>query len=168
MVYKILDILNIYPLVSNEKVLRLSSILRMNGYALTFFDRVALAGGSNCGAGGAIKCPNSQANRWFFNYGDGTNTKAELLGAWATLTITKLLDLHYIQVLGDSKVVIQWLKQKGVLQTNNIEVWKSRIKELIPTFKGIHFQHIYREVNGEVDQLSKQADFLLLLGWRKG
>jgi ribonuclease HI len=129
----------------------------MDGYALTFFDGAALAGGSNCGAGGAIKCPNSQAYRWIFNCGDGTNTKAELLGAWATLIVTKLLDLQYIQVLGDSKVVIQWLKQKGALQTISTEGWKSRIKELIPTFKGIHFQHIYREVNGEADQLSKQA-----------
>jgi hypothetical protein len=59
MVYKILDILNIYPPVSNEKGLRLSSILRMNGYALTFFDGAALAGGSNYGVGGAIKCSNS-------------------------------------------------------------------------------------------------------------
>jgi ribonuclease HI len=156
-VYKILDTLNIYSPVSNAKGLRLSSIIRMNGYAIAFFDGVALAGGSIRGAGGAIKCPNSQAYRWFFNCGDGTNTKDELLGAWATLTISKLLDLQYIQVLGDSKVVIQWLEQKGKLQTINTEGWKSRIKELIPTFKGIHFQHIFREANGEADQLSKQA-----------
>jgi ribonuclease HI len=84
----------------------------MSGYAITFFDGATLVGGFNYGAGGAIKCPNSQAYQWFFNYGDGTKTKAELLGAWATLTISKLLNLQYIQVLGDSKVVIQWLNQK--------------------------------------------------------
>jgi ribonuclease HI len=83
--------------------------------------------------------------------------KSELLGVWATLTIAKLLDLQYIQVLGDSKVVIEWLDQKGKLQAINIEGWKSRIKDMIPTFKGIYFQHIFREANGEADQLSKQA-----------
>jgi ribonuclease HI len=155
--YKILKTLNIYSPVSIDKGLRLSSILRRTGYAIAFFDGAASAGGFNCGAGGAIKCPNSQAYRWFFNCGDGTNTKAELLGAWATLTISKLLNLQYIQVLGDSKVVIQWLKQEGNLQTINTEGWKSRIKDLISTFKGLHFQHIFREANGEVDQLSKQA-----------
>jgi ribonuclease HI len=62
-----------------------------------------------------------------------------------------------MQVLGDSKVVIQWLKQEGNLQTISTEGWKRRIKELISTFKNIHFQHIFREANGEADQLSKQA-----------
>jgi hypothetical protein len=76
---------------------------------------------------------------------------------WATLIITKLLDIHYIQVLGDSKVVIEWLDQRGKLQAINIEGWKTIIKDLIPTFKGIYFQHIFREANGEADHMSKQA-----------
>jgi hypothetical protein len=95
-VYKILYTLNIYSPVRIAKGLRQSSILKMNGYAIAFFNGVVLAGGSICGVGGAIKCPNSQAYHWFFNCGDRTNTKAELLGAWATLTISKLLDLQYI------------------------------------------------------------------------
>jgi len=92
-----------------------------------------------------------------FNCGARTNTKAELLGARVTLTLLKLLDLHYLQVMGDSKVIIDWRDQKGMLQSINIEGWKRRIKDLIPTFNNIYFHHILKEANGEANHLSKQA-----------
>jgi ribonuclease HI len=111
----------------------------------------------NCGIGGIIKCIESLAYRWYFNCGDGSNTKVELLGAWATLTIENLLDIQYIQILGDSKVTIDWLNHKGNLQAINIEGWKLKILELVASFQGICFQHIFKESNEEADQLSKQA-----------
>jgi hypothetical protein len=49
--YKILKTLNIYYPVSIDKVLRVSSIIRMTSYAIAFFDGVALIVGFNCGAG---------------------------------------------------------------------------------------------------------------------
>ena len=82
---------------------------------------------------------------WFINCDTGSNTKAELMGAWATLTIANLLDLKNLQVLGDSKVIIDW------------QAWKARIKERMAAFEGINFQHIYRETNTVVDSLSKRA-----------
>jgi ribonuclease HI len=127
------------------------------GFIVAYFDGAVVAGGANCGIGGTIFCTNSSVYRWFFNCGEGSNTKEELLGAWATLTLSKLLDLQFIQVLGDSKVVIDWLEQKGKLQAINIEAWKRRIKDLIPTFQCIHFHHIFRESNKVVDQMSKKS-----------
>jgi ribonuclease HI len=137
--------------------LRQNPILRISGYSLAFFDGASIDGGSICGAGGIIKHSNNQVFRWYFNGGSGTNTKAELLGAWASLTITKLLDIQYIQVLGDSKVIIEWLNHQGKLRANNIEGWKQRLMDLVITFKGTSFHHIFRESNGEADLLSKQA-----------
>jgi ribonuclease HI len=124
---------------------------------LAFFDGASIAGGSKCGIGGTIKCINTQAHRWYFNCGDGTNTKAELLGAWATVTIAKHLDIQYIKILGDSKVIIDWLNHKGKLQAINIEGWKLIILVLVDSFQGICFQHIFRESNEEEDQLSKKS-----------
>jgi ribonuclease HI len=124
---------------------------------LTTFDVVAVAGGTNCGVGGTIKTINVQVFHWFFNCGAQTNTKAELLGVWATLTITKLLNLRYIQVIGDSKVIIDWLDQKGKLQAINVEAWKQRTKDLVQFFNGISFHHIFREANMEASKLSKLA-----------
>jgi ribonuclease HI len=67
------------------------------------------------------------------------------------------LSFHRLQVLGDSKVVIDWLSNRGRLQASAIEGWKSRIKDLIKSFHAISFEHIYREFNVEADLLSKQG-----------
>jgi ribonuclease HI len=62
-----------------------------------------------------------------------------------------------IQLLGDSKAIIDWLKKKGNLQAINIEGWKRKTSELVATFRDITFQHIYRETNRVADRLSKHA-----------
>jgi ribonuclease HI len=74
-----------------------------------------------CGAGGVIKLPDSTVYRWFINCGIGTNTKAELMGVWATLILAKQWNIQKIQILGDSKVVIDWLNHRGKLQAIDIE-----------------------------------------------
>jgi hypothetical protein len=79
------------------------------------------------------------------------------LGAWASLFIAKKLEIQYIQLIGDSKVVIDWLNKKGNIQVINIEGWKGKIRELISSFRGIYFQHIFKEANVEANNLSKQA-----------
>jgi hypothetical protein len=59
--------------------------------------------------------------------------------------------------LGGSKVIIEWLNNRGRLQAIAIEGWKFRTKDLINFFQEINFHHIFREFNKEADQLSKQA-----------
>jgi ribonuclease HI len=121
------------------------------------FDGATQADGKQCGAGGVFKTLDLTVYRWVFNCGGGTNTRAELLGVWATLMLATHLSFQRLQVLGDSKVVIDWLSKRGRLQASAIEGWKSRIKELIKPFQEISFEHIYREYNKEADLLSKQA-----------
>jgi hypothetical protein len=60
-------------------------------------------------------------------------------------------------VLGDSKIIIDWLNNKGQLQVIALECWKDRITDLIQAFTQINFSHIYRETNVEADSLSKKA-----------
>jgi len=61
-----------------------------------YFDGALVTRGIICGAGGNIKCRDSKEYRWYINYGAGTNIKVELLGAWASLFITKYLDIQFI------------------------------------------------------------------------
>jgi hypothetical protein len=65
--------------------------------------------------------------------------------------------------MGDSKIVIEWLKKKGDLRVASLEAWKERIVDLCTHFRSITFEHIYREKNQEADYLSKQA-FLSVRG----
>jgi ribonuclease HI len=113
--------------------------------------------GISCGAGGVIKSQDSTVIRWLFNCDRGTNTRAEILGAWASLVIADHLSFHRLQVMGDSRVIIDWLSNKSRLQVCAVEGWKTRIKDLIKRFQSISFHHIYRNFNSEADMLSKQA-----------
>jgi ribonuclease HI len=73
------------------------------------------------------------------------------------LTLATRLDIRDIKVLGDSKIVIDWLNDKGILQVCALDCWKDRIRDLIKNFREISFTHIYRDFNREADLLSKQA-----------
>jgi ribonuclease HI len=124
---------------------------------VAWFDGAAQLDGILCGAGGVLKLPDFTVIRWVLNCGRGTNTKAELMGAWETLRLASHMSLQRLQIMGDSKVVIDWLSNRGRLQVCAIEGWKARIKDLIKSFNLVSFEHIYRNFNMDADLLSKQA-----------
>lgn len=122
-----------------------------------WFDGAALTLGQNSGAGGIIRFFEHKIYKWYFNCGQGTNTREELLGVWALLTLIVRLDISELSVHGDSKIVIDWLRGKGHLQVFNLECWKDIILDLIKKIHSISFQHVYREDNTVANTLSKQA-----------
>lgn len=116
-------------------------------------DGAAASSGLNSGAGGVIRIKEICSYKWFLNCGSGTNTKAELLGAWVLLTSENRLSLKTIHVLGNSTM----LRRKGQLQVLSLNCWKDSLTGLISTFQKISFDHIYREENQAADSLSKLA-----------
>jgi len=92
-----------------------------------------------------------------FNFGRGSNTGDELLGAWASLIMAIRLSISDLHVLGDSNIVIEWLNKRGAIQYITLESWKERIIDTLTRFRNILFAHIYREWNQEVDRLSKPS-----------
>jgi ribonuclease HI len=95
--------------------------------------------------------------KWLLNCGTGTNNKAELMGVWASLRLAIHLSIQRIQIMGDSRVIIDWLNNKANFHSSSLEGWKDRIKVLINDFQDISFNHVYREYNSEADYLSKMA-----------
>jgi len=79
------------------------------------------------------------------------------MGVWASLRLALHLSFHRLQVLGDSKVVIDWLSDRARLQSSTIEGWTDIIKDLIKSFQDTSFGHVFREYNVEVDYLSKMS-----------
>jgi hypothetical protein len=102
-------------------------IAQHHDMTVSCFDGATHTNGKCCGAGGVIKTSDISVYRWYFNCGEGTNTKAELLGVWATLLLANHLSIHKLQILGDSKVVIDWINKRGELRACAIEGWKQRI-----------------------------------------
>jgi hypothetical protein len=52
----------------------------------------------------------------------------KLLGAWASLYLAQRFNLEVIQVIGDSKIIIEWLKDRGKLQVASLMGWMDNIK----------------------------------------
>jgi hypothetical protein len=84
-------------------------------FVLAWFDGAAQRDGSWCGAGGVLKTMDATVIKWTFNCSRGSNTRVKLLGAWATLMLADQFSIPCIHVMGDSKVVIEWLLNKGRL-----------------------------------------------------
>jgi ribonuclease HI len=129
----------------------------LDDISIAWFDGAAQQKEEKCGAGGKIVINNSISYSWTLNCGKGTNTKAELLGAWASLTLASRLSIPDLLLLGDSRIVIDWLNKRGAIQAVALERWKERIIESLTLFRKITFAHIFREENKEADRLSKLA-----------
>jgi ribonuclease HI len=128
-----------------------------NDCVVEWFDGVTDSSGNNCGSGGLIRNSEHRCYKSYFNCGTSTNTKEELLGALALLTLASYLSIVEIHIKGVSKIIIECLKGKGHLQVVALECWKDRINETTKFFQKISFAHVYREGNTAVDNLSKCA-----------
>jgi len=88
--------------------------------SICWFDGAAQENGILSGAGGIIKIFGNIIYRWTFNYGVGTNTRVELLGVWASLSLAHRLGMDQLQLLGDLKRVIDWLNYTNNLQVSSL------------------------------------------------
>ena len=127
------------------------------GYSAACFDGAALSSGLCCGAGGTFKTHLERTTKWFLNCGEGSNTKAELLGLWATLTLAFFWSLNHLCILGDSKVIVDWFNGNCNLHSIHVEGWKLKTQQLANHFSDISVSHLPRTHNSEADALSKRA-----------
>jgi ribonuclease HI len=104
-------------------------------YPLASFDGTTKDDGMCSGAGRILRVSARRLYKLFFNCGIVSNTKEEFLGAWATLYIENCLTLKKLQILGDSKVIIDWINFKGELYVFTLEGWKHSFRMLIKSFK---------------------------------
>jgi hypothetical protein len=86
--------------------------------------------------------------------------KEKLLGAWASLILASRLHINELILLGDSKIIIYWLRGQADFNVATLESWKERTKEATHCFRKLSVTHIFREENNEADTLSKKALYL--------
>jgi ribonuclease HI len=156
-VHKILSNFKWQP--SSQKILqyKVCDYQLTEGTILICFDGAALSNGLCCGAGGTFRAHQTRTTNWYLNCGAGTNNKAELLGLWVSLTLAKIWNLNHILVLGDSKLIIDWINQTCKFNSVHLEGWKQETLKLSTNFSDIHFSHIPRTHNRAADSLSKRA-----------
>jgi hypothetical protein len=85
------------------------------------------------------------------------NAKAELLALCCILFFSHYKKVTRLQLVGDSKVIIDWFTNANNLQVVYLQPWMRKIRDLSRKFTQLKIQHIYRGFNMEADQLSKEA-----------
>jgi hypothetical protein len=75
------------------------------------------------------------------------------MGAWASLILAHRLNINEMLLLGDSKVIIDWINEKVDLQVTALECWKERTLEATRLVKNLSISHIYREDNKDTNIL---------------
>jgi hypothetical protein len=73
------------------------------------------------------------------------------------LETTKEKYLIKLQVFEDSKLVIDWARGQNNIQNPRLTLILRDIKLTFINFKWISFQHIMRELNTNIDELSKET-----------
>jgi ribonuclease HI len=124
---------------------------------LGYFDRAFQGPNSICGTGFTLYFSDSHYLTGKANLGPGTNNVAEFNALLALLKSAMERNVQTQQVLGDSKFCIDWML--GTLQLDHLVLLQlgQQLKILSSHFSPIHFMHIYRELNGSADTLSKEA-----------
>lgn len=109
----------------------------------------------NCGCGFILYIHPELLYHVHWGVGLGTNTKAEVMALWGLLWFTHFLDIQTIHVFGDSKVVIDYVGEKATIHKSSLQCWLKQIKTIWRSLKQYSIQHICKNLNMEVDRLSK-------------
>lgn len=83
--------------------------------------------------------------------------KAEFASLWTLPHHAKHLGLSKLQIFGDSKVVIEWAKEKFKVHNVQLQSLLSQIKDYIQSLEWASFSHIFRGINTKTDKLSKEV-----------
>lgn len=89
--------------------------------------------------------------------GGGANNRVEFVSLWTLLEVAKRKDLRKLQVLGDSKLVIDWAQGKVNVQNTKLANVLREIKLAFQSFKWLSFHHVLRELNSKANELSEEA-----------
>jgi hypothetical protein len=89
---------------------------------------------SKCGVRVVLKCPIEDTFRIKMNCGKGTNTTGQLLALWCILFFSFYKKITILQLVGDSKVTIDWFKNANTLQVASLQRWTYKVGGRLKSF----------------------------------
>eukprot|EP00253_Pinus_taeda_P019711 PITA_19711 len=123
-----------------------------------FFDGSAQQQG--CGGGFLLFKNEQHFYKVKMGLGPGTNNFAKIISLRHLLHFALGHNCLHIHIFGDSKIIIDWFNNTTECHTHTLRNILEDINILKAQFIDISYQHIYREHNSSVDQLSKEATSL--------
>jgi ribonuclease HI len=110
------------------------------------------------GAGGVIFSTDGTVLEEISEYlGIATNNVAEYQALRLTLERASQLDLKSVEVFMDSKLVVEQVTGRWKINNENLKLINNQIQAILPHFKEISFNHIYRNLNRHADALANKA-----------
>jgi len=100
----------------------------------------------------------NQNHQYLLRYalGKDTITRDEFTSLWILLYTSFHLGVKRIQVLSDSKLVVDWANQIVEVNVPNINYIIQEITLEMENFEKTSYMHIYKELNEQTDNLSKK------------
>ena len=92
-----------------------------------------------------------------WNLGIDPNNMAKELALWQGLNQALLRGIQDLTVVGDSKLIIQFINSQTFPSSNRLRQVLRRISLLIPLFRSIDFFHVLRMNNGQADKVANEA-----------
>eukprot|EP00253_Pinus_taeda_P010579 PITA_10579 len=134
------------------------------GIPWAYFDGAAQ--NNNAGAGIVIHISPSHSLKADVGLGPGTNNFAELSALKLLLCWLITKNISSAQIFGDSLNVINWVNGKYRCQNYMLRPLLEEIQTLKSNFNSFSIEHIYRDRNGEADNISKEGLQLTTDSWR--
>jgi hypothetical protein len=85
---------------------------------------------NKCDIGIYLKITSGHTIQAHFVGGTGNNMKAEMMRLWGIFLLATHFSLKKLMVAGDSKVTIDWINDKAILDLNYLSHWKEKINTL--------------------------------------
>jgi len=117
--FRLLDLFEHFQVVKGSKARQINPPSFFMDIPSRWLDGVSQRWNLKCGAGRVIKLNGSINYHWRFNCRVGTNTRRELLGVWVLLLMVIKLNIYHLQVVGDSKTIIEWFNHQSEIQVTS-------------------------------------------------
>ena len=122
-----------------------------------FFDGASQGEPPFGGVGGILYLNDSTKFEITFAPGQDTKNKAELVAPWSVLQLELKKQVQNLKLFANSKMTIYWENKKIHINSPHLQHLLKTLSEQMAAFESITFHHIYKELNSEVDKLSKMA-----------
>lgn len=119
-----------------------------------YFDEACQGHPPICGVGVVLFLNHKHSLQSKYTPDVETNNKVEFIALWTLLEATIKKDVKILQVMGDSKLVIDWARQKATMSNVRPAPLLRDIKLAYQSFEWLSFGHILWELNGKDDELS--------------
>jgi ribonuclease HI len=128
-----------------------------------YFDGASKNDVQNCGGGVVLYLTNTHYFNLTMGLGSGTNNYVELMALKVLLTIFRERGIDTLQLLGDSMVVLNWIRGAQACHHIRLAPLLDEVFTILNSYTQFFVPHVYREWNQLAKNLSKEGSQLDLV-----